>query len=116
MSEIKVEVGQIRRIDKGALKAFFSLLIHPEGQKILDCRYFSKGDARWWTMPQKEIKKQDGQKSDFLPIISYTNKQYETQLKDAVLKAIKDEVDGAQNKTPSRQESPLQGETPDIWF
>lgn len=112
MNDIKVEIGQLKTVDKGALKAFFSLIIHPQGQKILDCRYFQKGESRWWSMPQKEIKRPDKDKSDFLAIISYLNKEYEADLKIAVLTELKKQVENVQPK----QENPVQSETQELWF
>lgn len=85
---IKVEVGQYRLMDKGCLKAFFSLIIYPQGQKILDCRYFVQGDKRWFNFPQKEIKFNDGRTTEYIPYISYLNKEYLEQLKIAVLTAL----------------------------
>lgn len=90
MNPIKVEVGQYRVMDKGSLKAFFSLVIYPEGQKILDCRYFVQGDKRWFSFPQKEIKYTDGRKTEYIPLVSYLNKEYLEQLKIAVLIQLKD--------------------------
>lgn len=90
MNQIKVEVGQYREINKGTLKAFFSLVIYPEGQKILDCRYFVSGDKRWFSFPQKEIKYIDGRKTEYIPLVSYMNKEYLEQLKTIVLIALKD--------------------------
>lgn len=90
MNPIKVEVGQYREVNKGMFKATFSLVIYPEGQKILDCKYFVNGDQRWFNFPQKEIKKQDGSKSDYIPLISYLNKDYLAGLKAAVINALKE--------------------------
>lgn len=98
MNPIKVEVGQYRELNKGnSLKAFFSLVIYPEGQKILDCRYFENGDQRWFSFPQKEIKYSDGRKTEYIPLISYMNKDYLEQLKIAVLNALKTAKPQAQN-------------------
>lgn len=88
MNDIKVEVGQYREMNKGSLKGFFSLIIYPMGQKILDCRYFEQGDRRWFNFPQKEIKYTDGRKNEYIPYISYLNKQYLEQLRVAVLQAL----------------------------
>lgn len=120
MNPIKVEVGQYREMNKGSLKAFFSLVIYPEGQKILDCRYFVQGDKRWFSFPQKEIKYTDGRKTEYIPLVSYLNKEYLEQLKIAVLIALKDakpqETYGqAQNQTYSRKTSSLPTETSSDW-
>lgn len=90
MNQIKVEVGQYREMNKGSLKAFFSLVIYPEGQKILDCRYFVQDEKRWFSFPQKEIKFTDGRKTEYIPLVSYLNKEYLEQLKIAVLTQLKD--------------------------
>lgn len=108
---IKVEVGQYKEVNKGSLKAFFSLIIHPHGQKILDCRYFVQGDNRWISFPQKEIKKQDGSKSDYIPLVSYLDKDYLEKLKEAVLGQLKSfnqaethgKAKNTANKVPSYQ-------------
>lgn len=112
---MKIEIGQIKVVDKGSLKAFFSLLIHPQGQKILDCKYFVKGDQCWWAMPTKEIKK-DGLKSDYIPIVSYFNKQYESELKTAVLEELKKQVNDGQGQEAPKQKSMVQSNASDIWF
>ncbi len=113
---MKVEIGQYREVNKGSLKAFFSLVIHPEGQKILDCRYFVQGDNRWFSFPQKEIKaKDESGKSEWIPLISYMNKEYLKTLQDAVLEQLKDakpmeyhgkKSDAAQGKTTQVQNTP----------
>lgn len=90
VTDKEVEIGQYRAMDKGSLKGFFSLVIYPEGQKILDCRYFAQGEKKWWSFPQKEIKYTDGRKTEYIPIVSYLNKEYLEQLKIAVLTALKD--------------------------
>lgn len=86
---IKVEVGQYRELNKGLLKASFSLVIYPYGQKILECLYFVRGDERWFNFPQKEIKHADGRKNDYIPIVSYLDKVYLEKLKEAVLEELK---------------------------
>jgi hypothetical protein len=90
MKEIKVEIGQYREVNKNTLKAFFSVVIFPEGQKILDCRYFVHGDKRWIGFPQKEIKYDDGRKTEYIPLISYIDKDYGEQLKAVILSKLKD--------------------------
>ncbi len=89
MNPIKLEVGQYRLVNKGHLRAFFSLIIYPEGQKILDCRHFVSEDRQWFSFPQKEIITKEGEK-DYIPLVSYLNKDYLEQLKAAVMQALKD--------------------------
>lgn len=113
MNPIKVEIGQYREMNKGSLKAFFSLVIYPQGQKILDCRYFVNGDQRWFAFPQKEVKYTDGKKTDYIPYVSYLDKEYLEQLKTSVLQALNDaksqeQYGQAQNQRNSRKENPVQ--------
>jgi hypothetical protein len=86
---MKVEIGQYREINKGALKASFTLVVHPEGLKLMDCKYFISGEKRWFTLPQKEIKYTDGRKTNYLPIVTYLNKTYMKDLEVAVLDLLK---------------------------
>lgn len=121
MNDIKVEIGQYRPMDKGSLKAFFSVIIYPQGQKILDCRYFVQGDQHWFSFPQKEIKYTDGRKTEYIPLISYLNKEYLEQLKVVILNALKDvkpEATYERKKYSSdqKQKSSLQAESPPDWF
>lgn len=109
MSEIKVEIGQYREVNKTYLKAFFTLVIHPIGLKIIDCKYFIKNDQRWFTFPDKEYKKPDG-KTDYFPIVSCLNKDYNQALKDAVLNAISQHINQGPNakvNSNSKQTHPL---------
>lgn len=120
MSDIKVEIGQYREVNKGVLKAYFSFIIQSTGQKILDCRYFVSGDQRWFNFPAKEVKYTDGRKNDYIPIISYSNKTYLEALKLAVLTALKDaKPKESYGKTNDQQTQPkentLQDNTPFVW-
>lgn len=108
MEPIKVEIGQYREINKGtSLKAFFSLVIYPHGQKILDCRYFQSGEQRWFAFPQKEVKFTDGKKTEYIPLISYGDKAYLEQLKKAILEALQaqgtNEAQDTRNRTNERK-------------
>lgn len=120
MEPIKVEIGQFRPVDKGALRAFFSLIIYPQGQKILDCRYFVQDDKRWFSFPQKEIPSRDNGKSEYIPLVSYVNKEYLEELKTAVLNALKDakpmEKNGqAIGKTYQGKANKLPSQSPASW-
>lgn len=118
METIKVEVGQYREVNKGAWKATFSLVIYPEGQKILDCRYFAQDNKCWFSFPQKEIKR-DG-KNEYIPLVSYLNKDYLKQLQLVVLdalKKIKPEMknEQTQNQSYPRQANPVQAQPSLNW-
>lgn len=121
MNPIKVEIGQFREVDKGSLKAFFSIVIYPDGQKILDCRYFVQGEKRWFSFPQKEIKYTDGRKTEYIPYVSYLNKEYLENLKASVLNALKDakpQDKYGQAKSPTAQnpQNSVQSDTSTYWF
>ena len=86
---IKVDVGQYRVCNKGgALKGSFSILIYPNKQKILDCRHFEKDGRQWFAFPHKVVKK-DEEKLDYIPLISYGDKEYLAKLQEAVIEALK---------------------------
>lgn len=90
----EIEIGQYRAIDKNSLKGFFSMVIYSEGSyskqlKILDCKHFENGKNKWFAFPQKELKKSDGSKSDYMPLLTLGDKQYEKELKEAVMEALK---------------------------
>lgn len=119
ITENEVEVGQYRAMDKGSLKGFFSIVIYPQGQKIIDCRYFVQGDNRWFSFPQKEIKYTDGRKTEYIPLVSYLNKEYLEQLKIAVLTALKETAEANHGKTQvpsnSGQKNQLPSDAPFDW-
>lgn len=77
---------------EGIIKASFSLVIHPHDQKILDCRYFDNGKEQWFNFPQKEKKFADGSKTEYFPYISYGDKDYQLDLKKAVMAAIAEKL------------------------
>lgn len=120
MNPIKVEITNYRQVDKGSLKGFFTLIINPLGQKILNCKYFVKDDARWWAFPAQERVLQDGKK-EFIPLISYTDKGYYDALKSAVLEVLKTSkpqgnYGQAQNPRHQGQEDTLQATASPDWF
>jgi hypothetical protein len=114
MHDIKVEVGQYRPVKKeGVFKATFSLVIYPYGQKILNCKYFVKGERRWFQFPSKEVTYEDGRKTQYIPYVSYIDKEYLRALEAAILEALThakpQEYNGqTKNPTPSYFKTPLQ--------
>ncbi len=114
---IEVEVGQYREVNKGALKAFFTLIEYPHGRKTMDCRYFESGTNRWMAFPQKEIKKPGMDKPEYMPLISFLDKEYDKLFKEAILTAIKNhEGTSAQANTYQKQAAPLQDDASSVWF
>jgi hypothetical protein len=105
--DIKVEVGQYREMNKGALKGFFTLLIYPFQQKIFDCRYFHKDGQYWFSLPQREMISKDGTK-EYIPLVSFGDKEYFQELKIAVLVALKNAKPvGSNGRKHTRQEDSL---------
>lgn len=109
-----LEIGQYRAVDKGALKGFFTIVEYPTGRKTMDCRFFIKGNQKWFGFPQKENKKPGAEKPEYIPLVSIINQEYKQQYTDAVLKAL-EEFDDQSNSTKG-QEAPLQDEPPSLWF
>lgn len=109
MEKIKVEIGQYRELNKGLMKAAFSVVIHPYGIKILDCKLFEKGNNIWFSFPVKEIKKPDQQKSDYIPLISFVNREYFEQLKIDILQAVLDRI--AQENKDGQAKNPADNAT-----
>ena len=117
MTPTEIEVGQYREINKGALKAFFTLVEYPYGRKTMDCRYFESGDKRWISFPQKEVKKLGMDRPDYIPYISYLDKEYLEQLKIAILTALKEQQEtNVQTNSYQKQTSPLQDDASSVWF
>ena|SRR5690242_15530304 len=121
----EVEIGQYREVNKGSLKAFFTLVEYSpapnlKGRKTFDCRYFVQDDKAWISFPQKEIKYTNGRKTEFIPLVSYMDKEYLEQLKNAVLSLLKtakpQEYNGqAKNNPNSFKKAPVQNNAPADW-
>lgn len=118
MHKFNIDILHYRptRSDK-ALKAYFTLVNHDHGgEKILDCRHFQKDGREWFSYPQKEVaSKEDPEKKDFIPYISYTNKDYANELQRSVIAQLH-KVQGNKQKDSATQAKPSDGETPPDWF
>ena len=116
-TDTEIEIGQYKEINKGtALQAFFSIIEYPTGRKTLDCRYFVKGNERWFSFPQKEIKKTGIEKPEYMPLVCYLNKEYLEDFKKAVLTALKEQETNGQTNTYQKQAAPLQDDASSLWF
>ena len=92
---MKIDITNYRPINKGALLGSFSLaLTFQEGISLSfsDCKYFSVGERSWFSFYQKEVKKQDGSKSDYFSIIRVHGVEKEKELKDLVVKEVEKHV------------------------
>ena len=117
---IKVDILRYKRIDNGALRGNFTLCIYPQGQKILDCKYFIKGEDHWFSFPQKQISD-----NGYIPLVSYIDKEYLESLKSAVIKSLKvedaktptKEKNGpANNPAPKNKSSNVDSDAPPDWL
>ncbi len=90
----------------GAVKAFFTAVIYPHGQKIQCCKYFKTDTSEWISFPSYEAKKrkEDG-KTDYIPYISYEDKEYADELRAALLFAVKN-LPESEKRSPVRKEDP----------
>jgi hypothetical protein len=116
----EIEIGQYRRIDKGPLRATFSLVIYYKEQarqdKTIDCKYFVSGDKQWFTFPQKEVKYTDGRKTEYIPYRTFGDKQYFQQLKDTVVAALAiQEGKNEENRPTKTSPRSLHSGSPDYW-
>ncbi len=84
----KVEVLNFRPIDKPSLKGYFTLVVYPGAQKILDCSYFVKDGRSWIGFPQKEKKVDAGAPKEYIPLVSYGDKAYKDALVEMAIDAI----------------------------
>ncbi len=113
MEQIKVEVGQYKAVNKGALKGFFTLVIYPTGQKIIDCKHMEKDGQTWVAFPSKEYTKKDGTK-DWFPLISYLNKEYQQALQQAIIQQLPKDSNASSQKAKASQTT-FQDDAPDLW-
>lgn len=90
----EVEIAQYREVNKGSLKAFFTLIEYDngkytKGRKTFDCRYFVGNDSAWINFPQKEVKSESGT-TEYMPLVSFMDKEYADLLKNAAISLLKD--------------------------
>lgn len=111
---MKVEIKNYRPTNKGGFIAFFTVCIEGLQAKIngewnsltlelTDCKYFKKGDSRWFKYADKEYKTKQGEQA-FAPMVRFNLPQ------DMVLEALKLREGNAQVPTNPRQENSIQAE------
>ena len=82
-----ITVDSIKRIDKGALRAFVSVTINQK-LTIHSCRVIHQDEqSPWVSVPQREVPDPDGGRSKYFPIIEIHDKN----LKQAIERAVLDE-------------------------
>lgn len=116
----EIEIGEYRLLDKGALKGTFSIVEYPYGRKTLNCKLFEANGRQWFTFPQKEVVK-EGQKTEYIPYVSFINKEFLKAYTAAVLEALKQTTPQerkpheAKNSQAPKRPSNFYGDTSDIW-
>lgn len=105
-------IEDYKEINKGCLKASFSITILSEGVTICNCTLFEKGSHQWVSMPCKEVPG-DG-KTKYYPHIKF----YTETLRDEFLNVILSKVKAHVQKNPrttatQKSTSELQSETSD---
>ncbi len=96
---MQVEIVKYKELGKGALKAFFDVVIQPGSLRINDCRYFVKGDS-WFKLPEKEVKSKDGTKTDYFPILRFLDPDYLAEFTEAVLTELEKQGKPASDDIP----------------
>lgn len=119
--KLSVEIPYYKAVNKGALQAFFTMIIHPIGIKFVDCKYFcypGNQDRRWFAFPSKEIKKDS--KVEYLQLVHVLNQKLNEELKTAVLLAIDAKINegknyGQESVAASGEEDSLQSGASLLW-
>jgi hypothetical protein len=114
---MKVEIKNYRASNKGAFIAFFTLLIDDIQVQIngawqslqlelTDCKYFGKGDSRWFKYADKEYKNKMGETA-YSPMVKFSLPP------EIVLEALKLQEGGnAQIQAAPRQEDIIPAQPP----
>ena len=110
--DIKVEIARYFPMKSGAVIGSFDMVIQPFGMKILGCKYFQgQNEARWFNYPSKEVKKEGEEKGEWIPYVSYVNKEFGEIVKNQALKALK-EKEGGDNVDKKAQNAAYTGKNP----
>jgi hypothetical protein len=98
-----VEISNYRAINKGSLKASFTLKVLPIGFIFSDCKHFKMTDKEWFNFPQKEVKGAEGVKPKYFPLVKIDNDILNETIKELVLEALRhEENNGAHNSGHSQ--------------
>ncbi len=82
----KITVTNWKLYERGALKGFFSLILHP-GIALNGCKLFEKGTDRGVGWPGQTYKKKNGS-NGFAPILEFTSSELERAFQAAALAAL----------------------------
>lgn len=118
MSEITVTINKYREVNKGFLKAFFSLSILPLGIEISDCKYFVKDANRWFSFPSKELKDSRDGSTKYIPLVKYVEaNDLAKQLNQSVLDALQNQTyeDVNESRKSSNPKTKVPSDPSFIW-
>jgi hypothetical protein len=84
---------------------YFTLIVRSfGGMRISNCSHFSSDKGEWWSLPQKECAKPGETEKKYFPIVSFLDKGFFADLKEAVIIAIHDYKKKELNE--NKQDSP----------
>lgn len=116
-----IEIGEYRAINKGALKAAFTLILADFGKlKIRNCKLFESGAGnKWFKLPDQEGKSKDGSKVEYFQIMTFLDRDFEKQVQSSVLNALSQyknpEVTNVASKDHTYSTDLLQSDALDLW-
>lgn len=114
---MKVLIEDYKEVNRGAMKAFFTLVDVERGIKHLNCQYMVTPSNSFWKFPSREVVKEDGTKEYKPNILTYDIDTYRI-MKDAVLEALKTAKPGEPRakRTQEGYSDKLQGDAQPLWF
>ncbi len=108
-----IKVSRIRQVDKGALKAYFTVEI--DGFYLRDCSYFCMGTRDWMNFPQQIMPAKEGEKIKYIPYCGYVDPSKGTKIKDAIIVELKKELQN-ESHTQKNQQSEFSSYSSDLPF
>lgn len=87
-----VNITNLRRIDKGALVASFTVEL-PSGLAVNECVLFEKEGRRWISGPSREFAKADGTKGR-QPLVAFASREANDKFQALVLPAVEKVLGG----------------------
>ncbi len=83
-----IEIQKFELIEKGALKARFTLkMLKWGGLCIRECTLFDNGTKRWINLPSRQYEDSEGKKK-YYPFIAYEERNLEDKFKEIIMKAV----------------------------
>jgi len=98
-----MKILNYKAVDKGALKAFFDLVIENWGEMTISCSLFESNGKKWINLPQKEYEK-DGQKK-YQSLVKFNKMTFDALQKKAIELIDKQEVTKVEPKKPTYEQT-----------